>query len=159
MRDNGQCKDAHTFVYFAGYEPQQTADCQPNEVEVPRVVGARVLDATARLAQQPLQAQVIYRWARPGIERPGIVLEQTPASGTLAAFDTVRLLVARAKGTIPKVVGLPLAQAQLRLADRQLEGLVDSLVDGEEGIVIAQAPGAGIAAGPNMTVHLVIGKG
>jgi hypothetical protein len=159
MRDNGQCKDAHTFVFFAGYEPQETASCSPNEVEVPRVVGAKVLDATARLAAQPLQAQVIYRWAKPGIERPGIVLEQFPASGTLAAFDTVRLIVARARGTIPRVVGMPLAEAQLRLADRDLEGEVKELVEGESGIVLAQEPQAGIAAGPGMTVRLVVGDG
>jgi penicillin-binding protein 1A len=160
LRDNGQCKDTRTFVYFTGFEPQQTADCQPNEVEVPHVIGAKVLDATARLAAQPLQAQVIYRFAKPGIERPGIVLEQYPESGTLAAFDTVRLIVAKATlGTIPKVIGMPLTQARLRLADRRLAGEVEELVDGEPGVVIAQEPRAGLAAGPDMIVRLVVGKG
>ena len=158
MRDNGQCKDTKTLVFFAGFEPKQEADCEPNEVEVPKVVGAKVLDAEARLASQPLQADVIYRPARPG-ERPGIVLEQDPKSGTLGAFETVRLIVARAtQGTIPKVTGLTLEEARAKLANRELAGQVSALVEGEPGIVISQEPGPGLAAAPNMTIKLVVGR-
>ena len=158
MRDNGQCRDTETFVFYAGFEPKQLADCKPNEVEVPKVIGAKVVDAQSRLAAQPLQWDVIYRPAKPG-ERPGIVLEQDPAGGTLGAFDTVRLIVAKAtQGTIPKVVGLTLEQARLKLADLELAGQVAALVEGNPGIVLSQEPAAGLAAAPNMTVRLVLGR-
>jgi penicillin-binding protein 1A len=157
-RDNGNCRDTRSLVYFVGLEPKRNANCKPNEVEVPRVLGARALDAEARLAQQPLQAEIVYRPARPG-ERPGVVLEQLPSKGTLSAFDTVRLIVARATGgIIPGVVGLPVAKAQLELADRDLEAEVSSVVDGEPGVVISQEPEAGVAAGPAQIVRLVVGR-
>ena len=64
--DNGYCRGTREVLYFYGRGPGTTADCKPNEVEVPKVVGAKVLDAEARLAAQPLQYEVIYRPAKPG---------------------------------------------------------------------------------------------
>ncbi len=158
LLDNGECSDARTVVYFSGFEPKKTASCGTNEVEVPLVIGAKALDAEARLADQSLLAEIIYRPAKPG-ERPGIVLEQTPAKGTMQAFQTVRLVVGKATaGVIPKVVGLPLAQAQLELASKDLQAEIESYVDGEAGVVVAQAPQAGVAAGPSQIVRLVIGR-
>ena len=78
MRDNGQCRDTETFVFFAGSEPKEEADCKPGEVEVPNVVGAKVLDATARLAGQPLQGDVIYRPAKPGASGPASCSSRIP---------------------------------------------------------------------------------
>jgi len=159
MRDNGRCKDVATLYFFSGSEPSETADCVPNEVEVPDVVGARVLDAEARLAAQPLQAEVLYRPAKPGLERPGIVIEQEPAGGALGAFETVRLVVGRAtQGTVPRVVGLTVEEARLRLADRELAAQIAQLVDGTPGVIVSQEPQSGIAAGPNMIVRLVVGR-
>ena len=160
MRDNGQCKDTETLVFYAGFEPKETADCEPNEVEVPRVIGAKVLDAEARLADQPLGWDVIYRPAKPG-ERPGIVLEQDPEGGTLGAFDTVRLIVAKTTDdttVVPRVVGLSIDEAKLKLADRELAGQVARLVDGDPGMVVSQEPAAGLAAALNTTVKLVVGR-
>ena len=59
-RDNGQCRDTFTMVFFAGSEPP-VAPCKPNEVEVPNVVGAKLADAEVRLAAQPLFARVLYK--------------------------------------------------------------------------------------------------
>ena len=158
QRDNGQCQDTFTVVFFEGSEPARTANCKPNEVEVPTVVGANVLDAETRLAQQRLVADKIYRPARPG-EEPGIVLEQKPEGGTLAAFGTVRLIIAKAVGgTIPRVVGLTLDQARLRLADREIEAEVEEVAGARPGVVIEQLPRAGLAAGPNMIVKLLVGE-
>jgi membrane peptidoglycan carboxypeptidase len=157
-RDNGQCTDTFTIVFFSGSEPAKTANCKPNEVAVPKVIGAKVLDAEARLAAQPLQYEVIYRPAKPGEERPGIVLEQRPAGGTLSAFGTVRLIVAKAvDGLVPKVVGLPLDQARLRLANSQLETEVEEVRSGIGGVVLEQLPKPGLAASPNMIVKLIVG--
>ncbi len=158
QRDNGQCKDTFTVVFFEGSEPGRTANCKPNEVEVPKVVGASVLDAETRLAQQPLIAEKIYRPAKPG-EQPGIVLEQQPEGGTLGAFATVRLIIAKAvRGTIPQVVGMTLDRARLRLADSEIEAEVEEVAAGTPGIVLEQLPRAGLAAGPNMIVKLVVGQ-
>ncbi len=158
-RDNGQCEDTFTIVFFSGSEPARTANCKPNEVEVPKVVGAKVLDAEARLAAQPLEYEVIYRPAKPGEERPGIVLEQKPTGGTLSAFGTVRLIVAKARhGLVPRVVGLPVDQARLRLANSKLETEVQEVTGGTAGVVLEQLPKPGLAASPNMIVRLIVGQ-
>jgi beta-lactam-binding protein with PASTA domain len=88
------------------------------------------------------------------------VLEQAPADGTLKEFDTVRLIVGKAtSGVIPKVVGLSLGQAELKLADRDLQTEVEAYVEGEDGVVVSQMPQAGVAAGPSQIVRLVVGRG
>ena len=157
LLDNGLCRDTRTLIYFAGQEPPK-APCKRNEVDVPVVVGAKSLDAEARLAKQPLQAEIIYRPANPG-ERPGVVVAQYPKTGTLSAFATVRLVVARATtGVIPKVIGLTLSQAELKLADEKLESDVKAFVQGKPGVVIAQVPAAGVAAAPSQTVTLTVGR-
>jgi penicillin-binding protein 1A len=158
LLDNGQCSDSRSVVYFAGFEPKKTAPCGTNEVEVPQVVGAKAIDAESSLADHTLLADIVYRPAKPG-ERPGIVLEQTPADGTLKEFDTVRLIVGKATaGVIPKVVGLSLSQAELKLADRDLQTEVEAYVEGDTGVVVSQMPQAGVAAGPSQIVRLVIGR-
>jgi len=158
LLDNGRCGDSRSVVFFSGFEPKEAAPCGTNEVEVPRVVGARALDAEASLADRALLAEIVYRPAKPG-ERPGIVLQQTPADGTLKEFDTVRLIVGKAtSGVIPKVVGLPLAQARAKLADRDLQTEVEAYVEGNDGVVVSQMPEAGLAAGPSQIVRLVVGR-
>ena len=37
--DNGYCRGARLLVYFSGEGPERTANCKPNEVQVPLVVG------------------------------------------------------------------------------------------------------------------------
>ena len=158
LLDNGQCGDSRSVVYFSGFEPKKTAPCGTNEVEVPRVIDAKALDAEASLADRALLAEIVYRPAKPG-ERPGIVLEQTPADGTLQEFDTVRLIVGKAtSGVIPKLVGLPLARARLKLADKGLQTEVEAYVEGNDGVVVSQMPEAGVAAGPSQIVRLVVGR-
>jgi penicillin-binding protein 1A len=159
VRDNGQCRDTHTLVFFSGFEPDQVADCKPNEVQVPNVVGAKVLDAESRLADQPLQATVYYRPATIG-EPLGIVLEQRPVGGTLGAFETVELVVARARGDIrgvPLLLSMPLGDALERLENRGLQAQVAELADGEPGIVLRQNPEPGLAAQLGSVVTLYVG--
>ena len=57
-RDNGYCRDARLLVYFSGKGPEKEADCKPNEVSVPLVIGMTADGAMARLAEQPLGAKV-----------------------------------------------------------------------------------------------------
>jgi penicillin-binding protein 1A len=156
--DNGNCHDSTTILYFEGFGPTAQAPCKPNEVDVPHVIGARLVDAKNRLLSMPLTPEIITRPAEPG-EALGRVVQQFPASGTLSSWDTVRVVVPKAtNGRIPDVVGLTLLQARHRLANREIGGFVDAFADGKPGIVIAQYPHAGLAAVRNMTVRLIVGR-
>ena len=55
--DNGYCRVTELVTYFAGHGPARTANCKPNEVDVPRVVGMSLARAKVRLALQPLTRQ------------------------------------------------------------------------------------------------------
>ena len=39
LLDNGICRGALSVVYFTNFGPKRTANCKPNEVDVPNVVG------------------------------------------------------------------------------------------------------------------------
>jgi beta-lactam-binding protein with PASTA domain len=124
------------------------------------VVGTRRSQAQKRLLSMPLTPEVIWRPAEPG-EELGRVTAQFPAGGTLSSWSTVRIVLPRAlHGRVPPVVGLPLEQARRRLVRRHLAGLVESYAVGSPaGLVLAQFPRAGRAAGSNMTVKLVLARG
>jgi hypothetical protein len=92
-RDNGQCKGTNAVELFSDASVP-TADCKPNEVEVPDVRGTLLAQAKARLLQQPLLARVEWTSVKPG-ERLGVVVRQTPTAGTLSAYGRVTLFVAR----------------------------------------------------------------
>jgi hypothetical protein len=158
--DNGNCRDTREVVYFVGRGPETEADCKPNEVDVPRVVGARRELAEERLLSMPLTPEVIWRPAEPG-ERLGFVTAQLPKRGTLSSWSTVRIVLPRAvHGIIPDVVGLTFAKARERLGRRKLTGALDAFVaGGKAGTVVAQFPRAGRAAALNMTVKLVVARG
>ena len=156
--DNGNCKDSRTIMYVAGYGPNERAPCKPNEVDVPRIVGARLADAKARLLSMPLTPEVITRPAKPG-EKLGRVVAQFPARGTLSTWDTVRIVIPKStNGRIPDVVGLTVANARHRLARRDIAGFVEAYADGKSGVVLAQYPRAGLAATRNLTVRLIVGR-
>ena len=156
--DNGLCRNRREVVYFAGSEPRSTANCKLNEVEVPRVVGQTLSQATARLALQPLTPTVVYKPALPR-QRVDIVLSQFPAKGRLSSFDTVRLVLAKAvHGLVPNVEGSSLEQARRRLRTRKLSGVVTSFSSGPAGEILSQSPSSGVAAAPGMTVKLVVGR-
>jgi penicillin-binding protein 1A len=156
--DNGNCHDVHQIMYVAGFGPKQRAPCKPNEVDVPRVVGARLEDARARLLSMPLTPEVVTRPAEPG-ERLGLVVAQFPGRGTLSSWSTVRIVVPKTtNGRIPDVVGLSLTRARRQLGRHNIAGLIEAFADGEAGVVLAQYPHAGLAAVRNMTVRLIIGR-
>jgi beta-lactam-binding protein with PASTA domain len=144
--------------YFSGQEPKREADCKPNEVEVPRVVGSTLAEARARLASQPLRHDLIYKPAKPG-QRLDVVLGQMPGRGTLSAYDVVTLILARPRfGVVPSVVGMPVPRAVERLEQLKLHPAV---VGGAvKGRVIRQQPRGGrVAAAPGMAIRLVVSAG
>jgi penicillin-binding protein 1A len=156
--DNGNCHDGHLVTYVAGSEPTKQAQCKPNEVDVPPVVGAKLADAKLRLEGMPLTVEVVTRPAEGG-ERLGRVIAQFPARGTLSSFDTVRVVVPLAvNGRIPDVTGLSLEAARQKLARHHLAGLVQTYAEGKPDRVLQQFPKAGLASTENMTIKLVVGR-
>jgi beta-lactam-binding protein with PASTA domain len=155
QRDNGVCRDTATVQLFVTAEPR-TADCKPNEVDVPDVTGATLAAAKERLAGQPLLARVAEEPAEPG-QRVGIVIRQEPSKGTLSAYDKVTIVVRKAtKGVVPRVLGLTVAKAQAQLAAVKADVKVNG---GSAGRVVAQSPRPGRAAAPGMRVVLVVRSG
>lgn len=154
--DNGYCKNTSVLEFYGGTAAVPTADCKPNEVDVPNVVGQPLDAAKARLAQQPLTPAVVYKPAAPR-QRLGIVLGQIPKGGTLSSWDKVTLVLPKAlHGVVPKLVGLPLAKARAQAKRRHLR---TQLRGGSRGKVVSQSPKAGVAAAPGMQVTLVVRAG
>jgi penicillin-binding protein 1A len=152
-RDNGVCKNTYVLDFYGGQGPPRLADCKPNEVDVPNVVGETLGAARARLAGQPLTASLVYRPARPG-ERLDVVLEQYPSRGTLSAYDKVTLVVPKSlHGTIPRLIGLTLPRARTRLARLHVALHVRGNAAGR---IVGQAPRAGSAAAPGLAVTLAL---
>jgi penicillin-binding protein 1A len=157
--DNGYCRNALQLLVFSGEGPTRTANCKPNEVTVPALVGTEVSEARAQLAAQPLTSTVVYKWARPG-QRPGLVVGQEPRSGTLSANDEVTLISTKPRyGVVPRVVGLRLERALRRLERAKLRPLVPGADEDEASPrIVRQFPAGGVAAAPGMTVRLVLSK-
>ena len=159
QRDNGNCRNAYTTWYFGGTGPRRTANCRPNEVEVPDLVGTKLAVARVRLEAQPLRPVLLYRPAKPG-ERPDVVVSQDPPKGRLSAYDPVRLWLPKPlNGVVPKVQGLPLGTARQKLGRLKLDVRVTSWTDGPRMQVVEQQPAAGVAAEPGMRVSLVVARG
>jgi penicillin-binding protein 1A len=159
MLDNGNCHNSFSLEYFSGFGPTSIAPCKPNEVEVPDVRGMKLDKAEARLALQPLNAEVLYKPAEP-LQRPNVVIDQVPRKGTLSSYDNVILVLAKpVNGLVPDVVGLTLPEARAKLRSLGLRLQAGAFVQGSPGRVIAQRPRSGGAAKPGMIVSLVIGHG
>ena len=156
MLDNGECREAKNVYIYPDAGPKRTADCKPNEVEVPKVVGLTLDEAEERLAAQPLEHDVIYKPATRG-QRLDVVLGQIPARGTLSAYDKVMLVLARPRyGVVPTVVGQPVDRAVRKLERLKLQPAV---VGGPTGRVIRQLPRGRIAAAPGLQIRLVVASG
>jgi hypothetical protein len=156
--DNGYCRGSRLIAYFSGDAPDKEADCKPNEVSVPLVVGMTKAGAEATLAAQPLDANVAYAPAKAG-KLPGIVVSQDPRSGGLSAHDSVTIWVSKAEhGMLPNFVGSSLADVQ-REATRLKVRLRAKTAPGREGTVLKQRPEPGVAIGRRMRVSLVVGDG
>jgi penicillin-binding protein 1A len=158
LLDNGHCRGAVLVDYFVGRGPEKKADCKPNEVSVPLVVGMTQDNAVARLSEQPLGASLVYEPARAG-RRPGLVVKQMPRGGGLSAHDNVTLVISKAlHGLVPNVVGSSSSEATRKLRRLKLrERLVSG--PGPVGIVLRQSPAPGVAAAPGLTVTLLVANG
>ena len=156
--DNGYCRGSRLLVYFSGGGPDETADCKPNEVAVPFVVGMTADGAAARLADQPLEAEIVYKPARPG-KVPGIVVDQDPRAGGLSAHDSVLVVVSKARhGLLPNFIGSSLEDVQRESTRLKLKTRVVA-APGHAGTILRQSPKPGVAVAPGLRVKLVVGDG
>jgi penicillin-binding protein 1A len=156
--DNGYCRGSRLMAYFSGEAPDGEADCKPNEVSVPLVVGMTKAGAEATLGAQPLEANIAYAPAKAG-RLPGIVVSQDPRSGGLSAHDSVTIWVSKAEyGMLPNFVGSSIADVQHE-ARRLKIRLHAKTAPGRAGAVLKQRPAAGVAIGRGMRVSLVVGDG
>ncbi len=153
--DNGRCRNTIRVEYFVGRGPARSANCKPNEVEVPNVVGTSYDVARARLAAQPLRPLVIYKPASPG-QQLHVVVKQIPARGRLSSFDKVTIVFAKPlHGVVPDLVGMRLPQARTKLARLKLK----PVLHGEGPTIVRQRPHAGVAAAPGLPVTLWVEPG
>jgi beta-lactam-binding protein with PASTA domain len=157
LLDNGRCRTRQEVVYFAGTGPTKTANCLENEVEVPDVRKLSLAEAQARVAAQPLTADLVFKPAKP-LQRPGIVVDQRPKAGYRSSYARIILVVTKAtQGVIPNLVGRSLDDAQLRLKKLKLRTTI-TWSTGKPGQVLEQTPRAGLAAAPGMNVELVVAR-
>jgi penicillin-binding protein 1A len=153
MRDNGVCKNSYQLEFYGGTGPAHVATCKQNEVEIPDVVGYKLVNARSRLDGQPLTPMIVYRPAKTG-ERLGIVVGQFPRQGTASAYDKITIVLPKSlHGAIPKCVGLKLARAQSKLARLKLDVKVKG---GSTGKVTAQSLRPGTAAAPGLKLTLTV---
>jgi penicillin-binding protein 1A len=153
--DNGVCRNTIAVAYFVGSRPPKTANCKPNEVDVPNVVGETYGVARLRLEAQPLTPQVIYKPASPG-QALNVVVKQLPAQGTLSSHQTVQIVFAKPMhGVVPRVVGLRVPAAQAKLSHLKLR----PVLQGSGARIVRQQPVAGVAAAPGLPVTLWVRPG
>jgi penicillin-binding protein 1A len=156
--DNGYCRGSRLLVYFSGEAPDETADCKPNEVSVPLVLGLSSDGARAQLAAKPLEARIVYKPAKPGA-LPGVVVDQFPRRGGLSAGDEVTIVVSRARqGVLPNLVGSSIEDVGRELKRLKLNARVET-ARGRRGVILRQVPKPGVAVAPGLTVKLVVGDG
>jgi beta-lactam-binding protein with PASTA domain len=138
---------------LADSKPAPIATCKANEVEIPDTVGRSLTAARARLQEQPLTPQIVYKPARTG-ERIDLVVDQFPDKGTASAGDKITLVLRKSlHGVIPNVVGLPLSRAQAKLAKLKL----DVATKGDaHGKVVAQSVAPHTASAPGEKIVLTV---
>jgi penicillin-binding protein 1A len=157
--DNGYCRDTEAIEYFGDSGPRHTANCLPNEVDVPNVIGEPVGRARSVLAGQPLAATVVYRPAEPR-QRVGVVVKQFPAGGHLSSGDRVTIVLSKAlQGVVPNVVGMTLDHARARLEPLKVDMTVSPGDAPGSARIVAQSPRGGRASAPGMAITLAVKAG
>lgn len=128
---------------------------------VPNVVGLGTAAAVQELGQRGYATDVRTRVSNGG--QVGTVLSQAPAGGTkLDRGSRVTIVTARGpvSAGVPDVVGLPVAEALVRLQAAGLKGETAKVASNRpKDTVLRQEPAAGTRAKKGATVLLTISKG
>jgi serine/threonine-protein kinase len=130
-------------------------------ITVPDVVGSSQDEADRALREVGLRPNIRLV---PSDERAGTVLSQRPADDARVDPDTVvRLTVAEARPEtvrVPRVRGLPVAEARSRLRDAGLRSSVTRVESTRPvGTVVSQSPRAGRELEKGETVELEVSSG
>ena len=162
LDNTGYCKFTVSVTYFEGSKPARNANCKPNEVEVPNVVGRSLAAAKLELKAQPLTPALIYKPAAP--RQPlNVVVGQIPPRGTLSSFDEVKLVLPKAlNGVVPRLIGLTATDALARVRALRMRPHVSGdyvRLNSIKTHVVRQIPRPGVAAAPRMAVTLFVKGG
>jgi len=130
-------------------------------ITVPDVVGMSQDEADDALREVGLRPDIRLV---PSDERAGTVLSQRPAGDARVDPDTVvRLTVAEARPEtvrVPRVTGLPVAEARSRLREAELRSSVTRVESPRPvGTVVRQSPSAGRELEKGETVELEVSSG
>jgi hypothetical protein len=134
-----------------------TAPAEPEEADVPNVVG---LDAGGAQSKLEKAGFTVTRTKKYSHEAPGTVLSMSPSAGsTLTVGDSVSIKVAQPFPTVPNVVGLSQSSATSRLKKAGYKVTVQKQTSSQPaGTVISSSPSAGSELVPGKTVKLVVAK-
>lgn len=134
------------------------------EVEVPEIVGLDSKEAKEKLDEKGLKMVVIKEDPNSDME-PGKVVSQNPPAG-MKVKKGREIEVVLSKGTaisrVPNLVGVSLSDAEIRLANENLElGKVQEQYDTkyEKGIIISQSPKGGTRVKEGSKVDVLVSKG
>jgi beta-lactam-binding protein with PASTA domain len=125
---------------------------------VPNVIGLRAQAAATRIRDRDLE--VLPRTGQSN--RPqGVVFAQKPGAGTqLDEGQTVTISISSGRLAVPDVTGLPLNDAKRELRSAGFENDVKRVASSRpKGIVVEQAPVAGVTAVRGTTVELNVSSG
>ena len=129
---------------------------------VPDVVGLRVSSAVRELGERGYTADIQARVSS-NRTAPGRVLSQAPAAGTeLDRGESVTVVVARGPGRteVPRVVGLSVAQALVRVQEADLKGRTARVASRQpKDRVLRQVPAPGRDVRKDSTVTLTVSNG
>jgi beta-lactam-binding protein with PASTA domain len=125
---------------------------------VPNVIGLRSQPAATRIHDHDLD--VLPRTGQ-SKRPPDVVFAQKPGAGTqLDEGQTVTIFISSGRHAVPDVVGLPLKDAQTQLQAKGFQSDVKRIASSKpKGIVIDQAPVAGVTAIRGTDVKLSVSSG
>jgi beta-lactam-binding protein with PASTA domain len=132
------------------------------QAAVPDVVGRSRSEAVSTLREAGFRVSTSMRESS---EPAGTVLQQAPRAGSrVVRASTVRITVAKepeqALVRVPRVVGLPVADARARLRQAGLRSTVTRVESSREtGTVVRQDPGAGASLREGQAVELEVSGG
>ncbi len=115
----------------------------PKPIPVKSWIGQSAVAAQAALTQSGLKPESTSQFSDSVAK--GLVISQTPSSGTLAKDQAVTLVVSRGPDVVkvPNVVTMPVALARKTLTDAGFQVRIQAIFAGREKFVAAQSPVAG----------------
>jgi len=160
------CPNVITASFGKGQAPRQWCPehKEPPKTPVPQLIGLSEAEAKSALEAIGLKVNVVYVESK--VAPKGQVMAQEPEAGSeLPKGAEVKITVSQGiapltKATVPKVVGLPEAQARAVLTTAGFEVTVTYVAsDGSNtGLVVSQTPTAGTTAFKKTVITLQVAK-